>query len=281
MVFSFPSVRSCCCSSVWLVYAALVAGGLTIYRAGAATRAEISASMLLAEVMANEAVQLVGHGVPAHDVLQTLPTQLRFARHVRVEIKNAAGTPLADDTANSRAAKSEHRAQPPAWFASLISPAVETREIPVTVGGQPIGSVRIVSEPADEIAEVWENTVALGAIAVAMSVALIGVLYLALGRVLGPLTTLSAGFGDLERHRYQVRLPRPEVREFAAITDRFNALAAALDAARTRIWNSIAVLSPRRMMNGGARRSNFTTESGQACSVSRPMRRRSSKRPRH
>ena len=46
----------------------------------------------------------------------------------------------------------------PAWFAALIAPPLASRTVPVIVNGQPIGSVEIVGEPKDEIAEVWENT---------------------------------------------------------------------------------------------------------------------------
>jgi two-component system sensor histidine kinase UhpB len=58
-------------------------------------------------------------------------------------------------------------------------------------------------------------------------------LYVLFGRVLDPLTGVARGLGDLERRNYRVRLPRPRAQELAAITDRFNALAQALDATRT------------------------------------------------
>ena len=45
-------------------------------------------------------------------------------------------------------------------------------------------------------------------------------------------TGVARGLADLERRNYRVRLPRPQARELAAIADRFNALAQALDAAR-------------------------------------------------
>jgi two-component system sensor histidine kinase UhpB len=54
-----------------------------------------------------------------------------------------------------------------------------------------------------------------------------------LGRVLDPLTALGGALRGLERRDYKVRLARPKVLEFAAITDRFNALAGALDDARS------------------------------------------------
>ena len=104
--------------------------------------------------------------------------------------------------------------------------------MPVIVNGGRVGSVEIVAEPRDEIAEVWGNTVALGAVALSVNVAVIGILYFLFGRVLDPLTGVARGLADLERRNYRVRLPRPQAQELAAITDRFNALAHALDAAR-------------------------------------------------
>ena len=100
------------------------------------------------------------------------------------------------------------------------------------VGGQRIGTVVIVAEARDEIAEVWSHTVALAWIALAVNVAVIGVLYVLFGRVLDPLTGIARGFADLERRNYRVRLARPQAQELAAITDRFNALAQALEETR-------------------------------------------------
>jgi len=54
--------------------------------------------------------------------------------------------------------------------------------------------------------------------------------YLLVGRVLKPLTGLAAGLAELEHRRYRVRLERPQPAELAMITDRFNALAEALEA---------------------------------------------------
>jgi two-component system sensor histidine kinase UhpB len=93
--------------------------------------------------------------------------------------------------------------------------------------------VEIISEPRDEIAEVWGNTVALAAVAVMTVLAIVAILYWVLGRVLDPLTALGTGLRGLERRDYRLRLRRPKVLEFAAIVDRFNALAGALDAVRT------------------------------------------------
>jgi two-component system sensor histidine kinase UhpB len=213
------------------VIAGLVAGAVTILQARASTRVEIAASMELAELLVSEAVALMQQEVPAEKFLTDLSSQLRLVRHVRIVVKDAAGSPLAprgpvspSDTARDDRA--------PAWFAALIAPAIASRDMPVIVNAARVGSVEIVAEPRDEIAEVWSNTVALGAVALSVNIAVIAILYVLFGRVLDPLTGVARGLGDLERRNYRVRLPRPQAQELAAITDRFNALAQALDALR-------------------------------------------------
>ena len=211
------------------VVAASVAGAVIVYKAGVSTRIEIAASMRLARLMVNEAVQLVEQGLPAEQFLRRLPEQLRFVRHVRVEVRTSGTGEASPDTTPPSPAD---RAAAPAWFAMLIGPPVERHEVEVMVHGDRLGSVEIVSEPSDEIAEVWSNTVALGAVAAMTELIIVAMLYLVLGRVLDPLRALGTGLRGLEGRDYRVRLARPKVKEFAALADRFNALAGALEAAR-------------------------------------------------
>ena len=214
--------------------AASIAGGVIIFKAGASTRIEIAASMRLAELMASEAVQLIQQGIPAEQFLKTLPGQLRFARHVRIGVRDAYGQPVSDNTTEKvEPPREDGRASAPTWFAMLIGPPIELHELPVVVNGRTIGTVEIVSEPRDEIAEVWENSIALAAVAAVTVLVIVGILYWVLGRVLDPLTALGTGLRGLEQRDYKMRLARPKVLEFAAIIDRFNALASALDDVRT------------------------------------------------
>src|SRR5262249_17112309 len=156
---------------------------------------EIAASMRLAELMVSEAVELIRQGIPAEQLLRTLPAQLRSVRHVRIGVRDAAGVAISDRSSRPR---QEDRPPAPRWFAALIGPPIETRDVRVAMNGRTIGTVEIVSEPRDEIAEVWENTVALAAIAGATSLVMIVILYFVLGRVLDPLSALGKGLESLE-----------------------------------------------------------------------------------
>jgi two-component system sensor histidine kinase UhpB len=210
------------------VIAVLVAGSVVILRARMQTRVEMTASMRLADLLVEDAVHLARQELPAEQFLASLPAQLQSMRHVRFVVSDAAGSPIAV-TPPGRAAE---RDAAPHWFAALVAPPVETREVAVTVDGQRIGHVEIIGEPADEIAEVWDNAVAIGAVAVVLNVVMIGLLYVLFGRVLDPLTVLANGLSDLERQTYSVRLPQPQARELSAIAEHFNALALALEAVR-------------------------------------------------
>ena len=124
------------------------------------------------------------------------------------------------------------RASVPAWFANLVAIPIESHALPVIINGIKVGDVQIVGEPGDEIAEFWENAVAMFATVVLLNVAM-GILYVLFGRVLDPLIMLAAGLSALKRQSYNVRMPKPQARELAVITDHFNALARALETART------------------------------------------------
>ncbi|MBV9628146.1 MAG: ATPase [Xanthobacteraceae bacterium] len=214
--------------------AALVAGVVTILKARTSTRVEIEASMRLAQLFVADALRLVSDGTPVQHGLADLPLQARMLRHVRISVHDNADVPVAQIAGSGDPASigKAERGPAPAWFQALIAPAVERHAIPITAHGQQIGSVVIASEPKDEIAEVWENTVALAWVTLAVTAAVMAALYILFGRALAPLTSLAHGLTDLEHRDYAVRLPVPESREFVVLTTRFNALAQALESAR-------------------------------------------------
>lgn len=160
--------------------AALIAASVIVVRARISTRVEIAASMNLAEGLVAETIALMRQEPSPERLLATIPLQPRFLRHVDISVVDAAGAPVSVEAGPARA---EERPRAPAWFASLIAPPPERRELPILADGRRIGAVLIA-------------------------------------------------VSDLERRHYAVWLPPPPARELAAITDRFNALAQALDAAR-------------------------------------------------
>src|SRR5262249_1749577 len=149
--------------------AALIAGGVTILQARKSTRVEIAASLRMAEILVGETAELLQQELPAEHFLATLPAQLRSVRHLRLTVRGASGLPVGVPAASAADAKAAERSPAPGWFVALIAPPIATREVPVVVKGQRIGSVLLTAEPRDEIAEVWENTVDFTAVAVTVS----------------------------------------------------------------------------------------------------------------
>jgi two-component system, NarL family, sensor histidine kinase UhpB len=111
--------------------AALIAGGVTIIKARTATRIEIDASINVAEVLVRETVNLMPQDTPVDRFLESLPLRQRFARHVRIVVRDAAGHAVtARPMESGEDGDGPVRAPAPAWFASLISPPTERRELP-------------------------------------------------------------------------------------------------------------------------------------------------------
>ena len=208
--------------------ALFVGGSIAVLRARAQTRVEMAASIHLAEALVGDAAALAHQQLPAEQFLANLPVQLRSIRHVRIAVKNETGIPIqATPTADTAAG----RTSAPHWFTELVAPPVEIRNVPVVIDGSKVGEVEIVGEPGDEIAEFWQNAAAMAGTVVVLNVAMVAILYILFGRVLGPLTALADGLSELKRHSYDVRMPSPQARELAAITHHFNALAGALETA--------------------------------------------------
>lgn len=207
--------------------AAFVGMIVIVIRARDATTVEMRSSIRLAELALSDTIRLMEPHAPPDQVLKTLPQQLRFTRHVRVQVSDAMGNPIAD---KEEAAPIEEKEPAPAWFAALIAPPEERHELPVILQHRKIGSVSIVGEPQDEIAEVWGHTAALAGLALVVNAIAAGVLYFMFGRILGPLTQVASGLSNLERRHYRMRLEEPPVRELAEIVGRFNALAEVLGA---------------------------------------------------
>jgi two-component system sensor histidine kinase UhpB len=211
--------------------AVLVAGSVAIVRARTQIGVEMASSMRLAEFLVGDAAKFVHHQFSADELLAELPKQLHSLRHVRITVKDTAGAAIAAPLLGRLA---DERPPAPGWFSLLVAAPVKRGVVPVTVNGRTLGQVEITGEPADETAEVWGNLVAMGGVAVVLNIAMIGILYFLFGRVLDPLAVLATALSDLEHRSYGVRLPRSNARELTGIADRFNALASALETARSQ-----------------------------------------------
>ncbi|YBV93867.1 histidine kinase (plasmid) [Phyllobacteriaceae bacterium JZ32] len=211
--------------------AGIAAAVTVIYNAQRATEIEIAASMEVAERFVRGSI---GHLVQAGDRPPAIENLLQISnlRHVRIQVFDNDGDLLSSLPAATSTDESEEESEVPHWFSALIKVEDLRREVPIVSGNQRLGTVLLVGEASDEVAEVWQDVTDLAIVAIILNLTVIGALYLALGRVLHPLTDVSRGLCDLEEGHFRGHLARPKVRELQQIVDRFNALADHLAAAK-------------------------------------------------
>ncbi|MGO8842242.1 MAG: ATP-binding protein [Methyloceanibacter sp.] len=210
--------------------AAFAAVAVSILNTRTATRVEIEASLEVAQRFVGATIKDLAEQGKLDQLEEELPLQLKHLRHVRILLMDVMGqlTMLSPQPAEGTGASTP---QAPSWFAALVRPKLVGRAVRLVTADH-MNPVIIVGEPADEIAEAWQDLYSLAIVWLALDVLILAVLYVVLGRVLDPLASLCRGMLKLEDGHYATRLQPPKVKELAVITNRFNTLAEALDVAR-------------------------------------------------
>jgi two-component system sensor histidine kinase UhpB len=214
--------------------AGLAAAIIVIYNGQRRVEAELTASVEVAERFVRGTVEWF-----TRDAFRTLRIEdvavrlsLRHPRHVRVLVIDADGHEVPPPTGVDDPPPIE-RAGVPRWFQALMRVENLRRDVPVALGGHQVGTIVVVGQATDEINEIWQDVSELALLALVLNAAVLGMLHVALGRVLHPLTRLAAGLRELRDGHFRHCLQRPPGRELAEVTERFNALANSLAAART------------------------------------------------
>jgi two-component system, NarL family, sensor histidine kinase UhpB len=215
--------------------AAIAAAGVIISSKQRDTRIEMAASVEVAERLVRSTIEQLARDTggsalrtfPLYQI-ETLPLQIRNLRHVRVFMFDAnehrvSRLPTPDESQQDR-----ERSSVPSWFLSLFHFDNPRREIPVMFRGEQVGTVFVVGQAFDEIAEAWQDLTDVAPIVLVADAAVIGLLCLVVGQALTPLTNLATGLKELEQGRFRYRLPSLKVRQLADIIERFNALASVL-----------------------------------------------------
>ena len=214
--------------------AGLAAAIIVVYNGQRRIEAEFTASVEVAERFVRGTAEWFTRDASRALRIEDLAVRLnlRHPRHVRVLVIDANGHEVLPPTGVDDPPPAEGAAAP-RWFQALMQVEDLRRDVPVISGGRHVGTIVVVGQAADEINEIWQDVSELALLAVVLNAAVLAVLYFALGRVLHPLTTLAAGLRELQDGHFRHRLQRPPGRELADVTERFNALADSLAAART------------------------------------------------
>ncbi len=222
--------------------AAIVAGVLSILNTRTATKVEMQASLEVAERLVEATLRDVKSPELIEEAKRKLPEHLKHLRHVRLMFMDATGHLTI--ASPHRIVEDGARPYVPKWFVALVRPKIGGRAVRVVTVDHSTPVV-IVGEPADEIAEAWQDFTSLAIVWLGLNVVVLVILYVVLGRVLDPLASLSKGLLDLEDGDYATRLEPPKVKELAVITNRFNTLASVLGVAReenSRLYRQLMTL---------------------------------------
>ncbi|MGY3495149.1 histidine kinase [Bradyrhizobium sp. USDA 4502] len=154
--------------------------------------------------------------------LDQIVQDLSRLRHVSITRQDGATARSPDrpeDVGDQRA--------PPQWFVALVHPEQTSVRVPISVHGKP-QSLVITSHPDDEVAEIWDGIVTQIEVGSAITVALLLVTMLVVGRALAPLEALSQAMTGIEAGDYDARVEPGGSPELAAICAKLNHLAATL-----------------------------------------------------
>ncbi|HWQ40170.1 MAG TPA: PAS domain S-box protein [Burkholderiales bacterium] len=114
----------------------------------------------------------------------------------------------------------------PDWFARLVGPKLDEFRLNL-----PGGTVVITPDASRSILDAWDDTKNFLWIVLGFFVLLNALVFWLLGRSLRPLRSILGGLSEMERGRFDVRLPDYTLPEFASISHTFNRMAAALEEA--------------------------------------------------
>jgi two-component system sensor histidine kinase UhpB len=190
---------------------------LLMLHAGARIHAEAEAATRLGQdFVASDLARAQTSPDPQAELVRLLAEARKF-RHLRIFIEGDEPPALAGNTGRA-----------PVWFTALTLPRASVTRVELT-GRLHGAALLIVANPADEIAEIWEEIVALALGGALVAAAAFVLVFVAVTRTLAPVSALAGGLARLEQGDHSLRVSRSGSPEFVVIADRINALAATLE----------------------------------------------------
>jgi len=153
--------------------------------------------------------------------------RLRSTRHLRIEVLDTEAVPPVP-----RVPANPDEIAVPGWFVRLVHPEMRTVAMPTVPGGR--GRVFLTTDPADEIAETWQEARRLLLVLFVFSLAAGTFVLVVIRRALRPLEELNTAVEQIERGDYSARVRMSSPPEVDAVIGRFNRMAEALQATRAR-----------------------------------------------
>jgi len=108
----------------------------------------------------------------------------------------------------------------PGWFVDLIHTPPKRVIVPVSIRGVSYGNIAIISNPVDELEEIWSDVSWLAFVSLLVTSAMLAVVLLLVRLSLQPFEGLKRGLADLEAGRSNVSVEPRGATEFRDILRR-------------------------------------------------------------
>ena len=202
---------------------------ILIAHAGPRIHAEDDTSLLLTRELVVTAIGSLQETDDPLPVLSRFYESLGSLRHVDVKVMEAG------DMSPVLSVKPIPKSQSevPSWFVDLVHTPPRVVTIPVIIKGVNYGRIAIISNPVDELAEVWSDVSWLALVGLLVTSIILGLVLLLVRGSLKPFEGLKRGLSDLEAGKSNVRIELRGATEFRVISAALNSLAATLDRVRT------------------------------------------------
>jgi len=208
-----------------LLLSLVLGGAIACLNASRSVQTEMRSALLVGRQTVDNAIREIGGSTDPQRDLQALVASFKGNRHLRVSVVGDASPatvlPVGERMPFGKV---------PKWFIRLIGVPSETERVSVEMGGLPLGTVIIETDPRNEILEVW-NELSGGFVVLALFCVLtIPVIYLVIGGALRPLGRLSAAMAQVGEGDYAIRVGERLTPELARLRDSFNRMASRLAA---------------------------------------------------
>ena len=202
---------------------------ILIAHAGPRIRAEDDTSLHLTRELVVTAIGSLQETDDPLPALRRFYESLGGLRHVDVKVVEAG------DVSSVLSVKPtpESQSQVPSWFVDFVHAPPRVLIVPVTFKGINYGRIAIISNPVDELAEVWSDVSWLALVGLLVTSIILGIVLLLVRGSLKPFEGLERGLSDLEAGKSNVRIELRGATEFRSISAALNSLAATLDRVRT------------------------------------------------
>ncbi|PWB83031.1 MAG: ATP-binding protein [Methylocystaceae bacterium] len=218
----------------WLIGVVLLATPLIhisilMTHAGPRIRAEDDASLRLTRELVVVAIASLQETEDPRPALRRLYESLGSLRHVDVKVFPDDSSSVLGLTQKSRSGSGGV----PDWFVSIVDATPRILIVPVMIRGVSHGRIAIVSDPIDELAEIWSDVSRLGLISLLVTSMILGFVLVAVRYWLAPFDSLRLALAALESGKSGVRVEPRGAAEFRSISSALNSLAATLDRVET------------------------------------------------